>query len=138
MRRLAAALAATLTLIPLAGPAATQSKPPLREVSQIDDALLMVAIADDLRKTCDDIDARLIRAYSYLQKLKGIARDRGYSEDEIEHYVTSDDEKARMEARGDAFLASRGVDRGDRTAYCTFGRQQIAKGSQIGVLLRAR
>ncbi|SLN42639.1 hypothetical protein ROJ8625_02088 [Roseivivax jejudonensis] len=135
MRRLGAlAVALTLALSPLAA----EAKPPLREVSQIDDALLMVAIADDLRKTCDDIEPRLIRAYSYLRQLKGMASDMGYSEDEIEDYVTSDAEKDRMEARGEAFLASRGVSRRDTTAYCTFGKQEIARGSQIGVLLRAR
>ncbi|SFD81907.1 DUF5333 domain-containing protein [Roseivivax sediminis] len=141
MRTIVAPLIAPLVALSLAAgavPAATQGQTPLRDVAEIDDSLLMVAIADDLRKTCDDIDARLIRAYSYLQKLKGMARDRGYSDDEIEDYVTSKAEKKRMEARGKAFLAARGVDRSDKGAYCTFGKQEIARGSQIGVLLRAR
>ncbi len=135
MRRIAP-LAAILTLA--AVPVLAQDRPPLREVSEIDDPLLMVAIADDLRKTCDNLEPKMIRAYATLRHLKGVARDRGYSDDEIEDYVTSDAEKERMRKRGTDFLAKRGVDRGDKTAYCTFGEQEIAKGSQIGVLLRAR
>ncbi len=114
------------------------AKPPLRDVPEIDDALLIVAIADDLRKTCDDIDARLLKALSHIQGLKSKARKLGYSDDEIKAYTGSKDEQKRMRARGEKYLEQRGVDRKNDTAYCTFGKQEIAKGSQIGVLLRAR
>lgn len=114
------------------------AKPPLRDVPEIDDALLMVAIADDLRKTCDDIDARLLKALGHIQGLKSKARKLGYSDDEIKAYTGSKDEQKRMRARGEKYLEQRGVDRKNDTAYCTFGKQEIAKGSQIGVLLKAR
>lgn len=114
------------------------AKPPLRDVPEIDDALLMVAIADDLRKNCDDIDARMIKALTHIQGLKSKARSLGYSDEEIKAYTGSKDEQKRMRARGEEYLAERGVDRKNDAAYCTFGKQEIAKGSQIGVLLKAR
>lgn len=138
MRRSAAAAACTLVLALMAPFAQAQGNPPLREVDKIDNSLMMVAIADDLRKSCDTIDARMIRALAYLQQLKGEARDLGYSSDEIDAYVSSDDEKDRMERKANAWLEGQGVQRSDKSAYCTFGQQEIAKGSQIGVLLRAR
>ena len=133
-------IAATLSLIAGLGlaPIAAHAKPPLRDVAQIDDALMMVAIADDLRKRCDAIDARMIAAFSYLRGLKADARGLGYSDDEIDDYVTSDSEKTRMKAKAEAWLATKGVSRNDRASYCSFGQQEIAKGSQIGTLLRSR
>ena len=132
--------AAALSLIATIAfaPALAQAKPPLRDVARIDDALMMVAIADDLRKRCDAIDARMIAAFSYLRGLKAEARGMGYTEEEIEDYVSSDEEKTRMKRKADAWLATKGVSRNDRAAYCSFGQQEIAKGSQIGALLRSR
>ena len=41
---------------------AATANPPLRDVPAIDDALLDLGIADEIRKNCPDISARLIRA----------------------------------------------------------------------------
>ena len=70
---------------------AAAAKPPLREVREIDDMVMVIAIADEIRKSCDDIGARLIRAYATLNGLKSLAHEKGYSEDEVEDYVTSKD-----------------------------------------------
>lgn len=115
---------------------AALAKPPLREVAAIDDAVMAVAIADEIRKSCDGISPRLIRAYSALNNLKAMAQARGYSAEEVEAYVTSKDEKARMKAKAEAFLQSNGVSPGDRSALCAFGRDQISAQSEIGKLLR--
>ncbi|ETX29480.1 DUF5333 domain-containing protein [Roseivivax isoporae] len=136
MRR-TAALAAMLALsATLAVPAAAQAKPPLREVSEIDDGLMAVAIADQIRKSCDGISARMIRAYSRLNTLKSRAESLGYSSGEIEDYVTSKDEKRRMRAKAERYLAQRGVDAADETQLCRFGRAEIASNTAIGSLLR--
>ncbi|MCC1492310.1 DUF5333 domain-containing protein [Cognatishimia sp. F0-27] len=112
------------------------AKPPLSSVSSIDNGLMAVAIADEIRKTCDGIDARMLRALSTLNALKAEARSLGYSDDEIEDYVTSKNEKRRMRAKAEAYLASQGVDSGDSAALCRFGAAEIARASAIGVLLR--
>ena len=96
--------AKTLTaaaLLALAVPAAhAVAKPSLREVPEIEDALFAVAIADAVRDNCDEINARMIRALTTLQRLKSRANELGYSDDEIRAYVESDTEKARMRAKG--------------------------------------
>ena len=120
----------------LAAPAL--ANPPLREVAEIDDALLDLGIADRIRKNCPTIEARMIKAVSYVWNLKSQAKDLGYSEGEIEAYIDSDAEKDRMRARGAAFFAERGVDTSDPQSYCALGLQEIQKSSRIGSLLKAK
>ena len=131
-RLIQAALVATLAATPLL------AKPPLREVAQIDDALLDLGIADRIRKECPDISARMFRAIAYVRDLQRDAKALGYTEAEIEAYTDSDAEKDRMRARGAAFFAARGVDTSDPQSYCALGREEIQKGSRIGSLLRAK
>jgi hypothetical protein len=131
MRLLTAILIAALSVGGVAS-----AKPPLREVAEIDDALMHVAIADAIRKSCDSINARLIRAYSELNRLKSIARDLGYTDDEVEAYVTSKAEKARMKDKAEQFLQANGVRPDDIPALCRFGQEQIQAQTLIGQLLR--
>jgi len=131
-RFLIGSLVATL----LAGQA--YALPPLRDVKKIDNGLLAVAIADELRKRCNTLDARMFRALNYLNSLKTAARGMGYSDAEIEAYVSSTPEKDRMRARGEAYLKAKGVTIGDYAAYCSLGKDEIARGSAIGRLLRAK
>ncbi len=112
------------------------AKPPLRDVAEIDDGLMAVAIADEIRKTCDDISARMLRAMTTLSNLKSRAKSLGYSEEEIEDYVTSKDEKTRMRAKAEAFLAEQGVNAKSDRELCRFGKKEIARTSDIGRLLR--
>ncbi|WP_292292745.1 DUF5333 domain-containing protein [Marivita sp.] len=112
------------------------AKPPLRDVAEIDDAVMAVAIADAIRKSCDDINARLLRAYTTLNGLKSDARARGYTDEEVEAYVTSKSEKARMKAKAERFLQANGVRPDDIPALCRFGKAQIRSRTEIGELLR--
>ena len=114
------------------------AKPPLREVAAIDDALLDMGVADIIRKNCPDISARMLRAVKMAWDLKGKAGDLGYSDAEIDAYIDSDAEKARMKARGAAFFKAKGVDTSDPQSYCALGREEIQKSSRIGSLLKAK
>ncbi len=134
MRAIPGLCMAVLMAVVLAMPAA--AKPHLRDVAKIDDHLMAVAIADEIRKTCDDISARMVRAYAVLRGLKTEARALGYSEEEIEDYVTSKAEKARMRVKATAWLAAQGVDAKKNSDLCAFGKQEITKASKIGELLR--
>jgi hypothetical protein len=116
--------------------AASTARPPLSQVAEIDDALMAVAIADDIRKRCDGIEARMFRAFLTIQSLEARARDLGYSEAEIEDYVTSKAEKARMRDKALNWLAARGVDGSDDAALCAYGRAAIAREDAVGRLLR--
>lgn len=50
------------------------AKPPLRDVQEIDDMVMVIAVANEIRKRCDDISARLLLAYSTVNGLKALAR----------------------------------------------------------------
>ena len=118
------------------GATAAMAKPPLRDVKEIDDTLMQIAIADEIRKTCDDISARMIRGLAQVNALESKAKSLGYSKDEIDDYVTSKSEKKRMRSKAEAWLASQGVNAKDDKALCAFGHAQIDKATYIGSLLR--
>jgi ABC-type oligopeptide transport system substrate-binding subunit len=104
----------------------------------INAGLFNVAVADRIRNKCDEISPRYFTALSYLQRLKGEARKRGYSDAEIDRYINDDAERAKMEERRNAYIRASGAHPGDRASLCRLGRQEIARDSQIGQLLRAR
>ncbi|MGR3503763.1 DUF5333 domain-containing protein [Pseudaestuariivita sp.] len=136
MRYVTTAVLALALALPLAGTAT--AKPALRDVAEIDNGLMYLAIADRLRKDCGNIGARMIRALSYAEALKDAATERGYSNAEIDDYVTSKSEKRRMEAKATSWLASKGVSPDQKAGFCAFGVSEINRGSQIGQLLRER
>lgn len=116
----------------------SQSKPPLRDVAEIETTLFVVALANEIDRKCETINGRRIKGYNVLLKLRSKANDLGYSDKEIRAYVESDAEKARMRAKGEAYLKERGVDLKKPETYCAFGRAEIANSSAIGALLKAR
>ena len=128
--------AMTIALSLALAASAASAKPPLREVREIDGTILAVGIADEIRKNCPDISARLVRAVNLVNGLRGRARDLGYSEAEIDAYRKSDVEKSRLKAERDQYLATRGVRAGAPETYCALGQAEIENGGQIGALLR--
>lgn len=129
---------AGISAVLLALPAVAAGKPPLRDVPQIDDRMLWVAIAIEISDRCDSIDPRTLRGLNYLWTLRSEARTLGYSTAEIKAYVDSEAEKARMRARGEAYLRARGLNPENNADLCTLGQAEIAKGSQIGAFLRMK
>ncbi|SIO27837.1 hypothetical protein SAMN05444722_1162 [Rhodovulum sp. ES.010] len=132
---LTAALAALLT----AGAAdAAVAKPHLRDNAEINRGLTAIAIADMIRKNCSMIEPRLFRAYGFMRELKRRANAAGYSDAEIEAYVTDKAEKRRVEESARRWLAAQGVTPGQGASYCPVGRGEIERNSQVGVLLREK
>ncbi len=129
--------AATLTLV-LAMPVAALAKPSLRDVAEIEDPLFAVAVAKEVADHCDSIAPRYFKGLGELRRLKSRANALGYSDAEIREYIESDDEKARMRAKGERLLAQNGVSYGEPETFCAYGRAEIEKNSAIGVLLRAK
>jgi hypothetical protein len=115
-----------------------EAKQPLSEVKSVNDGLLWVGIADEIRKTCPTISARMLRALSYINGIQNEAKSLGYSKDEIDAFRTSPANKAALRQRGEAYLRKNGVVQGDPETYCALGRAEIEKSSQIGALLRAK
>ena len=112
------------------------AKPHLRDVPEIDGTLLAVGIADEIRKNCPVISARMLQAIGIVNGLKTKALDMGYSKAEIDAYRRSDAEKARLKAERKAYLDAAGVKAGQPNTYCALGQVEIEKGGQIGALLR--
>ena len=113
----------------------SQAKPHLRDVVEVDGALLAVGLADEIRQNCPVISARMLKALKFVYDLRARARELGYTDEEIDAYRKSDEEKARLRALGEAWLAANGVDKAAPETYCVAGRAEIKKQSQIGALL---
>ncbi|MEQ6248345.1 DUF5333 domain-containing protein [Sulfitobacter sp. HNIBRBA3233] len=114
------------------------AKPALRDVKSIDDAVFDVAIANEIRKNCPDISARMFRALKLYSDVKSEARDLGYTKAEIDAYADSDVEKDRLRAKGAAYFKANGVVKDDPQSYCALGRKEIEKSSRIGSLLKVK
>jgi len=122
--------------VALAGVA--EAKTPLREVSEIDDKMLWVALAIEISDRCEAIAPRTLTGLTYLWGLKSDASKLGYTDDEIRDYVRSDAEKARMRQRGEAYVRAQGLDPKSDADLCTLGALEMEKGSQIGAFLKEK
>ena len=114
------------------------AKAPLRDVRAIDDNMLFVALALEVDKKCPTISARKVKGLNFLFSLKRKANGLGYSDAEINAYRKSDAEKARLRSKGEAYVKSQGFNPKSSADLCEFGQSEIAKGSVIGSLLKAK
>ena len=126
----------TVILMGLAAPAF--ALPPLHKDPTVVNGFYAIGLADEVRKKCDEIEPRMIRAYSYLRSLERYARKAGYTPEQIEELGDNRAEKERLRARIRADLAKRGASPENPEGYCTVGHEEIAKGSAAGRLLRAK
>ncbi|MCH9749002.1 MAG: DUF5333 domain-containing protein [Alphaproteobacteria bacterium] len=129
-------VSAFLMLLFTSGVAA--EKPHLRDVPEIDALLIEVRIADKIRKKCDIIAARFFKANRLVFSLKDKARKMGYTSEEINAYINSDEDHSRQRKVRNEYLRAGGVDKDKPETYCALGIDEIEKGSQIGALLRMK
>jgi len=134
--RLAAAFAAGLSLSGAVATAAEAERPPLRENAHIYNSLFAVAVGDEIRKKCPSISARMFRVWRGARELEAYARAEGYTEEEVKTFLRSKKERARMRKLRDAYLKAHGVVAGDAQSYCRLGREEIARNTLTGSLLR--
>jgi hypothetical protein len=113
----------------------TLANPPLREVKSINEGLLYVGLADEIRKNCSSISGRIFRGVARLRSIHKSAVDMGYSKQEIETFVDSRAEKNRLKARGKAYLKANGASLSKPETMCALGKKEIAKNTAIGSLL---
>ena len=126
--------ASRLITVAFAALVAVPAHASLADESDINSRLAVVATADMIRKGCGSIDARMVRAFSFLRDIGARAEDLGYSRAEIEAYVEDDAAKAVVEAGARAYLE--GMGGMEEAALCETGRAEIAAGSAIGRLLK--
>ncbi|NNE89283.1 MAG: DUF5333 domain-containing protein [Silicimonas sp.] len=111
---------------------------PLHENPTVINGFYAIGLADELRKNCDIIDARMFRAYNYLRSLGRYAQKAGYSDEQIKELTDNKAEKERLRKIIRADLAKRGASPKTPEGYCTVGREEIAKNSAAGRLLRLK
>ncbi|MGV8986702.1 MAG: DUF5333 domain-containing protein [Cypionkella sp.] len=132
MRAVRFALAAFLLASPaLAGPV------PLPQEVHINDELRAMKAGDMLRHTCPSISARVFVVLGRLRDLQNYALAQGYTEPEVQAFMDNDVQKARVKAEANAYLAKAGAIPGDVESYCKAGRDEIAKKTPLGQMLRS-
>ena len=126
-------------VVTLANPVAAQDvRPDLSENKPLNDTLFAILVADEIRNRCDNISGRVLKGIGMLWGLVGDAKDLGYTEEEMNAYRNSDEAKAALRARGEVLMAEKNVIYDDPETFCRWGRDEIAKDSLIGSLLRAK
>jgi len=136
MRTITKTLAIFAAAATLSTPAAAQSG--LAGERDINNGLFVFAMANEIRKACDDISPRMFRALNFRNDLYAKARAKGYSDGQIDAYIDNKAEQAKMKARGNQYLSQFGASLSDKASLCRVGRSEIRKRSQIGNLLRAK
>jgi len=124
-----------LALTLLASPAAALE--PINLEPHITASLVAGRVGDTIRNTCPSISARMVVAYSKLRELERYARDKGYTEADFDAFMDNKSEKDRLKAQAAAYLNAAGAVEGDVESYCKVGRDEIAKGTLAGSLLRS-
>lgn len=125
------AIAATLL-----GAAPALALEPINKEPHINGILLQGFIADKIADTCPAMEPRKLRALGELNKLRDYALKKGYTAAEVRAFVTSKTEKARGKREAAEWLKKAGAREGDVAAHCKVGRDEIARGSLVGYLLR--
>lgn len=125
--------AATLTL----GPAMAEGKVPLPQEAHINQQLIAAAAGDILRNTCPTLEARTFVVLAKLAELKSYTRAQGYTEAEVKLFLKDKAQKARIKASAINYLQAAGAVPEDADSYCKAGRDEIAKGTPTGSLLRS-
>jgi hypothetical protein len=133
-RRTIAIMVVLLATVSFAGNLSAQSG--LRDEPAVRDGIIQVGMAYEISQNCTTLRARTLRGITYLQSLRGTARDLGYTDAEIDAYIADRAEKRRLEGLARAQLAELGASPDDPDTYCTVGRAQMAANTRVGWLLR--
>lgn len=110
---------------------------PLSKDAHITESLVAARAGDTIRKTCPSISARMFTVWSKSEDLKRYARSKGHTEATVSAFLKDPAEKKRITGLADAYLKRAGVKAGDVESYCRVGRDEIAKKTLMGSLLRS-
>lgn len=128
-------IAAAVLALCLATPALALE--PLNKDAHVTESLVAVRVGDTIRNTCPSISAKMFTVLAKWNDLKAYLRDKGYTEDEVEAFRKNKVEKARIKGLAVDYLKAAGAVEGDVESYCKVGRDEIAKGTLAGSLLRS-
>ena len=125
-----------LTLALMATPALAEGAVPLAEEAHINEQLIAAKAGDILRNTCPKASARMLVVWNKMWALKSYAEAQGYTRDEVAAFLKDKDQKARVTAAAEAYLAKAGAVAGNVDSYCQAGRDEVAKGTLLGQIIR--
>ena len=128
---------ALLGLFALMASPAAASPPPMAQDAHINDELRAGIAGDILRKTCPAISARMLVVMGKLYDLKSYAEAQGYTPADYDAFRGDPAQKARLMAEAEAYLEHAGAKPGDVASYCQVGRDEIAKATPLGQLIRS-
>lgn len=120
--------------VALAGAASAKSG--LKDEASVREGIIATGMAYEITDKCGSISPRYFRAISYLNSLKSLAKSLGYSDSDVDAYTNDKAEENRLKAIARARLAEMGAVAGNEASYCTVGRNEMAKNSVIGQLIR--
>lgn len=129
-------VAAGLTVGAFAAPAQSLAQSSPADVESVTEGLIAAGMAIELGDVCGDVSVRMLRGLSFLNGLKNELEDAGFSDAEIDAYIDDDAEKDRLEAIARERLVALGAVPGDAASHCAVARDQIARSTQVGRLLR--
>ncbi len=116
-------------------PAMAQALPPLSQNRFVNDSLRAAAIGDTIRRNCPSISARFFVALRKVRELERYARSLGYTDEQIQAFIRSPEDRARLEREARDYMLKNGVVEGEKETYCALGRAEIASKSLIGQLI---
>ncbi|MDZ4309224.1 MAG: DUF5333 domain-containing protein [Cypionkella sp.] len=127
----------SLTLVAVIAATPALALEPLNKDARVTESLVAVRVGDTIRNTCPSISAKMFTVLSKWNELKSYLRAKGYTEDEVEAFRKNKVEKARIKGLAADYLKAAGAVEGDVESYCKVGRDEIAKGTLAGSLLRS-
>jgi hypothetical protein len=108
----------------------------LRDDPHITGQLVAAQVGDILRGTCPQVSARMLVVFGELVALENYVRGKGHDEATVRAFLDSAEEKARIRALADDYLAKAGAKVGDVASYCAVARAEVAAGTVAGSLIR--
>ena len=105
---------------------------------EIWNSLIKISVANKVSEDCESIDARKIKGLMALLEVKNVARNLGYTSDEVGEFVNSEENRERLSKHTDEFFKDNGVNMENSNAICEFGMNEINEKTPIGSLLRIK
>ena len=100
--------------------------------------LLQISVASKISEKCTSIEARKIKGLFALLEIKSVAKELGYTDNEINEFVSSEENKKKLKNETDVYLLDNGVDLNNVKTVCLFGLSEIDQETTIGSLLRIK
>ena len=101
-------------------------------------SLLEISVANKVSEDCDSIDARKFKGLMALLEVKNVAKNLGYTSEDIGEFVNSEENRDRLSKQTDEFFQDNGVNLDYSDAVCEFGMNEIDEMTPIGSLLRIK